>query len=90
MEFPDLKLDEIKFNSAPTKTQMVNLLRDISKFVGDCGAAMILDHSYTIADQPLGMALNAAIQFKAAADAFEGGPNASGLAVPQPVPMPRR
>jgi hypothetical protein len=87
MEFPDLHLAEIKFNAAPTKTQLTNLLRDISKFLGNVGGALILDGSYTVADPPLGQTLNSAIQLKAAADAFENGPNASGLAVPQPGPQ---
>lgn len=87
MEVPDLHLAEIKFNSAPTKSQIENTLLDISKFLGNCGAAMILDGSYTIADQCLGVMLNTGITLKQTADLFQQGPNASGLAVPQPGPQ---
>lgn len=87
MQVPDLHLGEITFTSAPTKTQTVNALRDISKFLGNIGGALILDGSYTVADQCLGTLLNASIQLKASAQAFDEGPNASGLAIPQPGPQ---
>lgn len=87
MEVPDLKLDAITFTSAPTKSQLVYALRDISKFIGNVGGALILDGSYTVADQALGTMLNASIQLKACADGFDNGPSASGLAVPQPGPQ---
>jgi hypothetical protein len=87
MEVRDLHLDEIHFTSAPTKTQLVNTLRDIHKFLGQVGASLIFDGSYTIAEQALGTMFNASIQLKASADQFEAGPNASGLQVPQAGPM---
>lgn len=87
MEVKNLHLDEISFSEAPTKTQLVNLLQDIHKFLGRVGGALILEGSYTIADQPLGQMLNGSIQLKAAADGFEAGPSAAGLAVPAPGPQ---
>lgn len=84
MEVKNLELESISFTSAPTKTQLTNALRAVSRFLSHVGAALILDESYTVADQPLGQMLNAAITLKACADQFDGGPNASGLAVPQP------
>ncbi len=85
MQVQDLKLEEISFNSAPTKTQLTNSLRSISRFLSHVGAALILDESYTVADQSLGQMFNAAITLKACADQFDAGPSASGLAVPQPA-----
>lgn len=86
MEVPDLHLAEIKFSAAPTKSQLSNMLRDISKFLGHIGAALILDGSYTIADPPMGAMLNGSIQLKASADQFDAGPNVAGLATPMPAP----
>lgn len=86
MEFPDLKLEAINFTTAPTKTQIVNTLRDIHTFLGRMGGVLVADGSYSIADQPLGVMLNASVALKQSADLFEAGPNASGLAVPQPAP----
>jgi hypothetical protein len=82
----DLHLPEIAFGQAPTKTQVVNTLRDIFKFINRMGGALILDESYNIGDQAIGQMLNGSIQLRAAADAFEAGPNVAGLAVPQPAP----
>jgi hypothetical protein len=90
MDVKDLELDAISFNQAPTKSQLVNTLRDVSNFLGRIGGALILDGSYSVADPPLGQMLNASIQLKASADAFDAGPNASGLALPQPAPGPQR
>lgn len=92
MEVPDLKLDAISFNAPPTKTQLVNMLRDISKFVNACAASVVLDGSYKPADPPCGSMFNGAHMLNQCADGFEAGPNATGLAVPQPGPMavPRR
>jgi hypothetical protein len=87
MEVKNLELEAISFSEAPTKSQLVNTLRDICTFLGRVGGALILDGSYTVADPPLGAMLNASIQLKASADQFENGPNASGLAVPQPGPQ---
>jgi hypothetical protein len=86
MEVQDLKLEAISFSAAPTKSQLVNMLRDITTFLGRVGGALILDGSYTIAEPPMGAMFNGSIQLKAAADGFEAGPNASGLAVPQGGP----
>ena len=90
MDVKDLHLDAIDFNQSPTKSQLVNLLRDIHGFLGRVGGSLILDGAYSVADPPLGAMLNATIQLKAAADQFEAGPNASGLALPQQAPGPRR
>jgi hypothetical protein len=90
MDVKDLKLDAISFNQPPTKSQLVNTLRDVSTFLGRVGGALILDGAYSVADPPLGQMLNSAIQLKASADAFDAGPSASGLALPQPAPGPRR
>lgn len=87
MEVKDLHLDEITLAEPPTKTQLVNLLHDVHKFLGRVGGALILDGSYTVADPPMGALFNGSIQLKAAADGFENGHNASGLAVPQPGPQ---
>jgi hypothetical protein len=87
LEVKDLHLDAISFSEAPTKTQIVNTLRDIHTFLGRIGGALILDGSYSIADQPLGAMFNATIQLKASADQFENGPNAAGLAVPAGGPQ---
>jgi hypothetical protein len=90
MQVPDLKLAEISFSAAPTRSQLVNMLRDIHKFLGNVGAALIMDGSYTIADQPLGAMLNASIQLKAASDQFDAGPSAQGLSEPRMAPgVPR-
>jgi hypothetical protein len=87
MDLKDLHLTEISFSAPPTKTQVVNTLRDIFKFINRMGGALILDESYNIGDQAVATMLNGAIQLRAAADAFENGPNATGLAVPQPGPQ---
>jgi hypothetical protein len=87
LQVKDLHLDAIDFSEAPTKTQLVNTLRGIHEFLGRVGGALILDGSYSIADQPLGAMLNASIQLKASADQFEAGPNAAGLAVPAAGPQ---
>ena len=84
MQVYDLKLDSIEFTQAPTKSQLVNALNDISTFISHMGGALILDDTYSVADQPLGEMLNASIMLKKAAAQFEAGPSASGLAVPQP------
>ncbi len=86
MDVKNLELEAISFNSAPTKSQIVNTLRTISTFLSNMGAHLIIDGSYSLADPPLGQTLNAAIQLKAASDAFDAGPNSSGLSLPQPVP----
>lgn len=88
MEFSDLHLDAQDFKEAPTKTQIINLLHDVEKFLARVGAALMLDGSYRIGEQSVGTLLNATIQLRAAADAFEQGPNSTGLAVPQPGPVP--
>jgi hypothetical protein len=88
MEVPDLKLDAISFNQPPTKSQLTNMLRDLSKFVSHCAAAIVIDGSYQVSDQPCGGMFNAATMLKGCADQFEAGPNAQGLAIPQPGPMP--
>lgn len=92
MEVPDLHLDAMDFKETPTKTQLVNAIRDTQKFLTRLGGSIIADGSYTIGDPAIGALLNGTIQLRAAADQFEAGPNNSGLAVPQPapVPMPRR
>lgn len=87
MEVKNLELAAISFSEAPTKTQLVNTLRDIHNFLGRVGGSLILDGSYTIADPAMGAMFNASIQLKASADQFEAGPNAAGLAVPQPGPQ---
>jgi hypothetical protein len=86
LDVKNLELEAISFNQAPTKSQLTNALHDISKFLGRVGGALILDGAYSVADPPLGQMLNASIQIKAAADAFDAGPNSSGLSLPQPVP----
>ena len=86
MEVKDLHLDAISFSAPPTKTQIVNILRDVSQFLTRMGAAVVLDGSYSVSDPPLGETLNAATKLKQCAQAFEDGPNVSGLALPQPVP----
>lgn len=87
MNVKDLHLDAIDFKEAPTKTQLTNSLKSIYEFLNQLAGALVLDGAYTIADQPLGMMLNGAIQLKAATDHFEAGPNAAGLAVPQGGPQ---
>lgn len=87
MDLKDLHLTEISFSAPPTKTQVVNALRDIFKFLNRMGGALILDESYNIGDQGIGQMLNGAIQLRAAADTFENGPNTAGLAVPQAGPQ---
>jgi hypothetical protein len=82
MNVPDLHLSEISFKETPTKSQLVNALRDIQTFLGRVGGSIIADGSYSIADQPVGVLLNASVALKQSADLFEAGPNASGLAVP--------
>jgi hypothetical protein len=90
MEVKDLHLDAIDFNQAPTKTQLTNMLRDIHTFIGRVGGALIIAGDYSIADPPMGAMFNGSIQLKAAADQFDAGPNAAGLAVPQPPQGMRR
>lgn len=90
MQLPDLKLDAISFSQAPTRSQIVNCLRDISKFLGQMGGSLILDGSYTVADQQMGAMLNASIQLKASADQFDQSPNSAGLSTPQIAPQVMR
>ena len=86
MELKDLKLEAVTLTEPPTKSQLVYILRDISQFLSRMGAAAVLDGSYAVSDPPLGETLNAATKLKQCAQAFEDGPSASGLAIPQPVP----
>lgn len=87
MDVKDLKLKEISFNQAPTKSQIVNTLRDMHEFIGRMGGSLLMDGSYTIGDQAVGVMLNASVALKQAADLFDAGPNAAGLAVPQAGPQ---
>ena len=87
MDVKDLQLDAISFNQAPTKSQLVNMLRDLHNFIGRVGGSLLMDGSYTIGDQAVGVMLNASVGLKQAADLFEQGPNAAGLAVPQGGPQ---
>ena len=86
MNLKDVELEAATFTEPPTKSQLVNVLRNVSQFLSRMGAAVILDGSYAVSDPPLGETLNAATKLKQCAQAFEDGPNASGLALPQPVP----
>lgn len=84
MEFKDLELEAASFKDTPTKTQVVNTLRDIQKFLTRMGGALLVDGSYSLGDESIGVLLNSAVQVRVAADKFEAGPNQSGLAVPNP------
>jgi hypothetical protein len=86
MEARDLTLDAISFKESPTKSQLVNTLRDIHKFLSRMGGMMLADESYAISDQPLTTMMNASVQLKAAADMFEAGPNRDGLLQAMPAP----
>lgn len=90
MDVKDLQLDAISFSQAPTKSQLVNTLRAIHSFLAKMGGSLLMDESYTIGDQPMGVMLNASVMLKQAADQFDAGPSASGLAVPQPPAGMRR
>ena len=87
MNVPDLHLPEMSFKETPTKTQLINCLRDVQTFLGRLGGSLIADGSYSIADQPMGVLLNASVALKQSADLFEAGPNAAGLAVPGAGPQ---
>ncbi len=87
MEVKNLELAAVSFTEAPTKTQLVNLLRDIHKLIGRVGGSLLMDESYTIGDQAVGVMLNASVALKQAADLFEQGPNAAGLAIPAQGPQ---
>ncbi len=87
MEVKNLELEAISFSDAPTKSQLTNALRDIHNFVGRMGGSLLMDGSYTIGDQAVGVMLNASVMLKQAADLFDAGPNAAGLAVPQGGPQ---
>lgn len=86
METKDLSLDAISFKEAPTKTQLVNVLRDIHRFLSRLGGVIIADEQFTIADPAVGAMLNGTIQLRAAADQFEAGPNQAGLVHAMPAP----
>lgn len=86
MEFNDLHLDAISFTAAPTKTQIVNTIRDMQKFLTRLGGALLVDGSYALGDEPIAILFNGTIQLRGAADRFEAGPNVAGLTTPQPVP----
>jgi len=87
MKTPDFKFPEQSFNDVPTKTQLVNLCRDLNKFLQVIAASLVINGDYAVNDPPCGGLFNAATQLKACADMFEAGPNSAGLAVPQPGPM---
>ena len=86
MEVKDLKLDEISFSQPPTRTQIVNMLRDIHRFLSRVGGCVIQSEEFTVADQAVGAMLNATIQIKAASDVFEAGPSQQGLVHAMPAP----
>lgn len=86
MQQPDLHLPEVNFTAPPTKSQIVNTLRDIAKFLGQLGGSILHDASYTLGGEDVGALLNATIHVRAAGDKFEAGPNSAGLAVPQQMP----
>lgn len=88
MEVKDLKLDEISFKEAPTKSQIVNTLADIEKFLNKMGGSLLMEGTYCMGDPAVGALLNGIMHIRSAKDAFENGPNATGLALPQPQPMP--
>lgn len=90
MEFKDLKLEEISFTTPPTKTQVVNKLRDMHQFLTKMAGALLLDGSYDASDEPVSHLLGSTLQLKMAAEKFDAGPNSSGLAVPRAVPMTTR
>lgn len=96
-----LKLDAQDWTDrTPTKTQLINLLGDLSDFVNNLGGALLATGEYHIAKQdgppqanPVAQLLNAAGALKNAQDVFNGT-SSSGLVVPQagrgPQPMPGR
>ena len=92
MEVKPLSLSGYEFKEPPTKSQLVNCLRDISGFLSRVGGALLADEAYAITDQPLATMLNAGVTLKASADQFDAGPNKEGLvhAMPAPPQMPRR
>ena len=89
MQVPDIHLDAISFSSAPTQSQLINTLRDISKFLNRLGASVILEGMYTAGDPAIGETLNVGTKLRQCADLLENGPSASGLAVPQAMPVSR-
>lgn len=90
MELHDLELEAIKFTEPPTKSQVSNALRDVESFLARLGGIILAEKNplAKIGDPSIGTLLNATTQIRAAADAFENGPNSSGLAVPQLQAMP--
>lgn len=86
MEFKPLKLDVIEFTAPPTKTQVVNLLQDMEKFLQRVGGALLCDGSYKSSDQAVGAMLNGAAHLAAAATLFEQAPSQAGLVHAMPAP----
>lgn len=92
-----LKLDAQDWTDrTPTKTQIVNLLHDLSDFVNNLGGVLLATGEFHIARQdgppqnnPIAALLNAAGALKNAEDVFNGT-STSGIvparAVPQMVP----
>ena len=89
---PEFKL-AIDFSDVPTKSQLVNMCRDISKFLNNVGASLIIDEQYMANEPQCGGLLNVATELKKLSDMIDNPNNNSGLVQAQPAPphmMPRR
>lgn len=84
-----LHLPEQSFQEAPTRSQLSNLCRDISRFMNLVGASLIVDEIHMPNEPQCGELFNTATKLKALADFIDNPQqaNAAGLAVPQPGPM---
>lgn len=87
MEFKPLHLDAHDFTDVPTATQLANLLNDTNRFLSKVGGVLLATETNKITDQPVALLMNATIQLKAAADAFEAAASGqSGLVHAMPAP----
>lgn len=84
-----LHLDEQNFSEVPTRTQTSNLLRDMSKFLNNIAASLVIDEQYMASDPQCGEIFNAATKLKAVADFIDNPQSNAGIARPQMVPVQR-
>lgn len=82
MEMEDLKLAEISFRGAPTKSQMANALHDIQVFLNKAVGRMLATGEADAKDSRIVQSFNTIAHTMAAEESWKGD---SGLVVPQPA-----
>ena len=80
----NIVLEGQSFTDSPTKTQTINALQSIERFLNQIAGAQLLKQEYLASQPEMQNLLNASVLVKKAAETFSG---TSGLAVPQGGPQ---